>query len=61
LEQAGLKAGAGPVLKFATGAVLVDPSDERIATQLGFATEPGSAQCDLAIVGAGPAGLAAAV
>jgi thioredoxin reductase (NADPH) len=61
LEEAGIDADAWPVLKFATGAVLVDPSHERIATQLGFSTEPESKDCDLAIVGAGPAGLAAAV
>jgi FAD binding domain len=38
-----------------------DPSYARIAQALGFATEPDSPSCDLAIVGGGPAGLAAAV
>jgi thioredoxin reductase (NADPH) len=39
----------------------VDPSREELATTLGFSTEPERRHCDLAIVGAGPAGLAAAV
>jgi thioredoxin reductase (NADPH) len=39
----------------------VDPSHEELATTLGFSTEPEQRHCDLAIVGAGPAGLAAAV
>jgi thioredoxin reductase (NADPH) len=51
-----------PVVSFTrTGTVLVDPSDERIAQALGFSTEPESSSWDLAIVGGGPAGLAAAV
>src|SRR5262249_51992452 len=50
-----------PVLAFRSGTVLVDPSHERIAKALGFATEPDAKRFDLAIVGAGPAGLAAAV
>jgi len=50
-----------PVLVFRTGSVYVDPSFEEIATALGFSTEPETDRCDVAIVGAGPAGLAAAV
>jgi thioredoxin reductase (NADPH) len=50
-----------PVVAFRSGTVLVDPSYERIAQALGFSTEPEAPRCDLAIVGAGPAGLAAAV
>jgi thioredoxin reductase (NADPH) len=50
-----------PVVTFRSGTVLVDPSYERIAHALGFSTEPEAPQCDLAIVGGGPAGLAAAV
>jgi thioredoxin reductase (NADPH) len=49
------------VLAFESGTVLVDPSFERLAQALGFSTEPEAARCDLAIIGAGPAGLAAAV
>ena len=44
-----------------SGTVLVDPSYERIVQALGFSTEPEAPRCDLAIVGGGPAGLAAAV
>jgi thioredoxin reductase (NADPH) len=62
LTEASLGAERLPVLAFPrTGTFLVDPSYERIAQALGFATDPGEAQCDLAIVGGGPAGLAAAV
>jgi hypothetical protein len=39
-----------------TGTVLVDPSHERLAAALGFATEPDARECDLAIIGAGPPG-----
>jgi len=60
LTEASLGAERLPVLAFPrTGTFLVDPSYERIAQALGFATDPGEAQCDLAIVGGGPAGLAA--
>jgi thioredoxin reductase (NADPH) len=61
LDDAGLDRSALPVLAFRTGAVLSDPSSERLAAQLGFATEPQDDECDLAIIGGGPAGLAAAV
>lgn len=61
LEQAGVDNGELPVLLFRSGTVLVDPSYERVAAALGFATEPEAAHCQLAIIGAGPAGLAAAV
>ena len=61
LEQAGLDDPALPVLVFRGGAVLVDPSYEDIAATLGFSTEPEVDRCDLAVVGGGPAGLAAAV
>ena len=50
-----------PLVAFRTGTVLSDPSLERVARALGFATEPERGVCDVAIVGAGPAGLAAAV
>jgi thioredoxin reductase (NADPH) len=51
-----------PLLVFPrSGTVLSDPSLERVARALGFATEPEPGVCDVAIVGAGPAGLAAAV
>jgi thioredoxin reductase (NADPH) len=50
-----------PLLAFRSGTVLSDPSIARVAQALGFATEPEPGLCDVAIVGAGPAGLAAAV
>jgi thioredoxin reductase (NADPH) len=61
LAQAGLDEGSRPVITFRTGGVLVDPRYDQVATALGFATEPDSHRCDLAIIGGGPAGLAAAV
>ncbi len=50
-----------PLLAFRSGTVLSDPSMARVAQALGFATEPEPGLCDVAIVGSGPAGLAAAV
>jgi thioredoxin reductase (NADPH) len=61
LGQGSRRPDGLPVLAFRSGTVLVDPSQERIAKELGFATEPTADLCDLAIIGAGPAGLAAAV
>jgi thioredoxin reductase (NADPH) len=43
------------------GQVLVDPDNETLVGALGVRTRPGSERYDVAIVGAGPAGLAAAV
>ena len=60
-ERAGLGSAELPFVAFRSGTVLVDPSLERVVEALGFSTAP-EAQCyDLAIVGGGPAGLAAAV
>ena len=50
-----------PVMVFRTGQVLVDPSHAELAELLGASTHPQASRYDLAIVGAGPAGLAAAV
>jgi thioredoxin reductase (NADPH) len=60
LEQAGQRPGR-VVLLFHTGQVLVDPPNADVAAMLGATTQPGRKSRDLAIVGAGPAGLAAAV
>lgn len=60
LEAAGQRPGR-VVLLFHTGQVLVDPSNADVAAILGATTHPGSKTRDVAIVGAGPAGLAAAV
>ena len=62
LARARLSADKLPVVAFPrTDTFLVDPSYERIAQALGFSTEVGETRCDLAIVGGGPAGLAASV
>ena len=50
-----------PVVVAQDGSVLVDPSHEDLLAKLGFRSSPGPRACDVAIVGAGPAGLAAAV
>ena len=50
-----------PAVVLHDGSVLQDPSDAEVAAAHGIAAQPPSGQCDLAIVGAGPAGLAAAV
>jgi thioredoxin reductase (NADPH) len=61
-----LLAGVGPappkrpVLLLFDGRVLVDPTNEQLADALGARTRPGSDRYDVAVVGAGPAGLAAA-
>src|SRR4029453_8165677 len=43
------------------GSVLHDPSDAEVAAALGVRARPQAGSYDLAVVGAGPAGLAAAV
>lgn len=53
--------GRLPILVLYDGRVLVDPTDDELAGALGGNTEPGDGVYDVAIVGAGPAGLAAAV
>jgi thioredoxin reductase (NADPH) len=50
-----------PVARLADGEVLTAPSARELAARLGLETRPGSADYDVAIVGGGPAGLAAAV
>jgi thioredoxin reductase (NADPH) len=61
LREAGLTAERLPVLVFHNGQSLVDPSNTDFATAMGVRTRPPAQVCDVAIVGAGPAGLAAAV
>ena len=50
-----------PTIRVVDGKTVVRPSPRRVAELLGIATEPASAEYDTVIVGAGPAGLAAAV
>jgi thioredoxin reductase (NADPH) len=62
LRRLGVAEPAGPVLSLSTGAVLVDPANAELAEALGLAVRPaGGRVYDVVIVGAGPAGLAAAV
>ena len=50
-----------PVAVFHDGRVLVEPSNVDVARALGVRTHAEQTSCDLAVVGTGPAGLAAAV
>jgi thioredoxin reductase (NADPH) len=53
--------GDYPALRVASGKTVVRPQLRRVAELLDIATEPAAAEYDTIIVGAGPAGLAAAV
>ncbi|HVD14379.1 MAG TPA: FAD-dependent oxidoreductase [Actinomycetota bacterium] len=61
LEEAGQDGSRLPVVLFRTGRALVDPSHAELTEFLGASTRPEATTYDVAIVGAGPAGLAAAV
>jgi thioredoxin reductase (NADPH) len=61
LTEAGQDGSRLPVVVFHSGRVFVDPANAELAEALGFGTRPGAGAYDLVIVGAGPAGLAAAV
>jgi thioredoxin reductase (NADPH) len=61
LERLGLPGTAGPVVALYDGAVLVDPTNAEMGAALGVDIRPTQRTYDVAIVGAGPAGLAAAV
>jgi thioredoxin reductase (NADPH) len=61
LRRLGVSEIAGPVLSLDTGVVLVDPANAEIAEALGLNVRPAGQVYDVVIVGAGPAGLAAAV
>jgi thioredoxin reductase (NADPH) len=61
LEQAGAVAAALPVVIMSDGRVLEDPSNAQLAEAIGMRTSPGTDLYDVAVIGAGPAGLAAAV
>jgi thioredoxin reductase (NADPH) len=61
LEQVGCTAGPFPVLVRFDGQVLTNPSNEEAAQALGARHSIEEGIFDLAIVGAGPAGLSAAV
>jgi thioredoxin reductase (NADPH) len=53
--------GDCPVIRVVDGKTVVRPQHRRVAELLGLTTEPAAAEYDTVIVGAGPAGLAAAV
>jgi thioredoxin reductase (NADPH) len=61
LEQAGATADRLPVLVFPDGSVLQQPTYQDIAGKIGLRTHAEMPFYDLIIIGAGPAGLAAAV
>jgi thioredoxin reductase (NADPH) len=61
LEQAGAAAATLPVIIMFDGRVLENPSNTQIAEAIGVQTSPGAGLYDVAVIGAGPAGLAAAV
>jgi thioredoxin reductase (NADPH) len=61
LERLGLAGTTGPVVALYTGAVLVDPANAEVAEAAGTPVRPAGVTYDVVIVGAGPAGLAAAV
>ena len=50
-----------PVIRVVDGRTVIRPPHRRVAELLGLTTEPTAAEYDTVIVGAGPAGLAAAV
>jgi thioredoxin reductase (NADPH) len=61
LREVGLDGSRLPVAVYFDGTVLIEPSFPDIAAKLGLQTRPSVDTCDVAIIGAGPAGLAAAV
>jgi len=50
-----------PTVVMFDGRVLADPSNSELAEAIGVSTKPGSGRYDVTVIGAGPAGLAAAV
>ena len=60
LKERGLDPEVLPVVLFADGSALVDPEQEVLATRVGLRTQAAQEFYDLIVVGAGPAGLAAA-
>lgn len=61
LTDAGLSADLLPVVLFADGKSLIDPEPEALAERVGLSVQATQEFYDLIVIGAGPAGLAAAV
>ena len=61
VARSGVDGGRLPLVLFPDGNTLVDPTDEEIARASGVSIDPERDEFDLVIVGAGPAGLSAAV
>jgi len=61
LVQMGIDGSVLPAVRFHSGQVARDPDDITVVEALGFRTSDPGLACDVAIVGAGPAGLSAAV
>jgi thioredoxin reductase (NADPH) len=61
LRRLGVSEPAGPVLSLYTGVVLVNPANAEVGEALGLYVRAAGQVYDVVIVGAGPAGLAAAV
>jgi len=61
LREHHLESTQVPVVLAQDGSVLVDPGHRDLMEILGFRPEPGLRSCDVAVIGGGPAGLAAAV
>src|SRR5258706_13992692 len=57
----GSTEGKFPVITFTDGSFLIDPDLKALAEKVGLHTRAGLPSYDLAIIGSGPAGLAAAV
>ncbi|HEU4425822.1 MAG TPA: FAD-dependent oxidoreductase [Pilimelia sp.] len=61
LARSGHTTARLPVVEFFDGRILVDPSNAEVAEALQVQTRPSADRYDLVVVGAGPAGLSAAV
>jgi thioredoxin reductase (NADPH) len=61
LDDAGVDAGGGPVVIRYDGQVVIDPDLNDLARAIGVSVKNDIDTCDVAIIGAGPAGLTAAV
>jgi thioredoxin reductase (NADPH) len=61
LDAAGIDGYQLPVVITEQGETLVEPTDAELAAMLGLSTSPSMEMYELAVIGGGPAGLAAAV